>query len=197
MALDAGVVDIADVLDASAAASVRPLPDQRLPRQAAVAERGRGDRLLVQHRRRQDGPGARHRGPARLFRALRPARAPSDPPARGRPAAAARALAADQHGDRGLRPRPRGLAAAGRRCDRGDGLHRAAAARPSGGRGGAAGLGRRAAGVGRDRGQAALADVAHGDRGHRQARQGAGLPGRRQDRQRRQARPRRLSRRGR
>ena len=50
MALDAGTVDIAGRFDADRAAAVRPLPDQRLPRQAALAQRARGDRLLVQHR---------------------------------------------------------------------------------------------------------------------------------------------------
>ena len=45
------------------------------------------------------------------------------------------ALAADQHGHRGVRPRHRGLAAADGRCRRRRDLRRAAAARPSGRRG--------------------------------------------------------------
>ena len=55
MALDAGVVDIERRLDASQPLAARPLSHRRLPRQAALAERAGGDRVLVQHRRRQDG----------------------------------------------------------------------------------------------------------------------------------------------
>ena len=79
--------------------------------------------------------------------------------ARGRAAAGAVAVAADQHGDRGVRPRHRGVAAAdGRRGRR-------ARSAPARGRApiwsrGRVPAGSGAAGLGRDRSQAALADVA-------------------------------------
>ena len=140
MALDAGVVDIADAWMRAAPLAVRPPSDPRLPRQAALAERARGDRLLLQHRRRQDGDGARHRGPARLFRAawacssvIRSACPRSGCRSRRRP------------GGRSTRsPRRTATASRSRRCRRRmrspGRLRRAAAARPSGRRGRAGGL---------------------------------------------------------
>ena len=136
MALDAGVVDIDDGYDASRAAAVRPLSDQRLPRQAALAQRARGDRVLVQHRRRQDGRtalgaegqrayferfGLLERHPIRLPEVGQPQR-----PAPWRPINTV--TAAYGHG---IAVSPLQVADA----VAGDGLRRAAAARPPGRRG--------------------------------------------------------------
>ena len=144
-------------------------PDQRLPRQAALAERARGDRVLVQHRRRARWPMALGtEGQLDYLRALRacssgirsacPRSAQPQQPAPWRPintvtAAYGHGLAVSplQMADAvaaasAPAPRPR--------------AHLVAEARAAGGSA--------AAGLGRDRGQAALADVAHRHRGHRQ-----------------------------
>ena len=122
MALDAGAVDIADVLDAS-----EPLQFGRYRindfhakrRWLSVAEviafsSNIGAAKMAQALGTEgqlayfERFGLLERHPIRLPEVGLPQRPV--------------ALAADQHGDRGLRPRPRGLAAAGRRCGRGDGL---------------------------------------------------------------------------